>query len=44
VIKGKLEAYGLEFKVLRYEAYLTDPKTSKLTVTAPQVMVSLEKA
>ncbi len=38
VLRRKLEEYGLEAKVLRYEAYITDPKTARLTVTAPQVM------
>jgi hypothetical protein len=38
VLRKKLEEYGLEPKILRYEAYITDPKTAKLTVTAPQVM------
>jgi hypothetical protein len=37
-LKMKLEEYGLEPKILRFEAYITDPKTAKLTVTAPQVM------
>jgi len=37
-LSRKLEEYGLEPKVLRYEAYITDPKTAKLTVTAPQVI------
>lgn len=38
VLRKKLVEYGLEPKILRYEAYITDPKTAKLTVTAPQVM------
>ena len=37
-LRGKLEEYGLEPKVLRYEAYITDPKYARLTVTAPQRM------
>lgn len=38
VLRKKLEEYGLEPKILRYEAYITDPKTAKLTITAPQLM------
>jgi len=37
-LRGKLEEYGLEPKILRYEAYITDPKYARLTVTAPQRM------
>ena len=38
VLRKKLEEYGLEPKILRYEAYITDPKTAKLTITVPQVI------
>lgn len=38
VLKRKLEDYGLEPKILRFEAYITDPKMAKLTVTAPQLI------
>ncbi len=37
-LRVKLEEYGLKPKVLRYDAYITDPKTATLRVTAPQVM------
>jgi len=37
-LRGKLEEYGLKPEILRYEAYITDPKYARLTVTAPQLM------
>jgi len=37
-LKQKLESYGLEPKILRYEAYITDPRVARLIITAPQRM------
>ncbi len=34
-LKRKLEGYGLQPKVIRYEAYITDPKTAQIIITAP---------
>jgi len=35
-LKEKLEEYGLEPQVLRYDAYISEPKWAKLEVLAPQ--------
>lgn len=35
-LKGKLEEYGLEPKVLRFDAYISDPKWARIEVLAPQ--------
>jgi len=35
-LKTKLEEYGLEPEVLRFEAYITDPKYARLEVLEPQ--------
>ena len=35
-LKEKLEEYGLEPQVLRFDAYISEPKWSKLEVLAPQ--------
>lgn len=37
-LKGKLEEYGLEPEILRYEAYLSEPKGARLEILYPQEM------
>ena len=37
-LKRKLEEYGLEPKVLRYDGYISEPKWAKLEVLSPQKM------
>jgi len=35
-LKGRLEEYGLEPRVLRYDGYVSEPKWAKLEVLSPQ--------
>ncbi|MFQ6052774.1 MAG: M28 family peptidase [Candidatus Bathyarchaeia archaeon] len=35
-LKGKLEEYGLEPEVLRFDAYISEPKWARLEVLAPE--------
>ncbi len=37
-LKERLEEYGLEPEVLRFDAYISDPKWAKLEILAPLVM------
>ncbi|RLI08341.1 hypothetical protein DRO42_06515 [Candidatus Bathyarchaeota archaeon] len=37
-LKQKLEEYGLEPRVLRYDAYISEPKRAKLEILAPERM------
>jgi len=36
LLKAKLEGYGLEPQVLRYDAYISEPKGARLEVLAPE--------